>query len=212
MIWYICLAAAVCLLVLSVNFGFNKRFGRLRSLYMLAGCLVASYLLYIPPLFAFYEPTVAIFGGFVNVFRIISLDADYFALQEIIKQSISSEFIGQLYYFILAVMHVVLPAASAFTAVTLIAEYMTEIQIKALKKKKRALHIFSALTSESVLLAKDIRANTKKCDILFLDGKEDTDHSELKQSLRCSVLRENIQNIKAKAKNRQVYYSCGAYQ
>ena len=206
--WYICMAVAVAILLLVVKLFLSKSLGKKRMLYIVLCCMAATYALYIPPLFAGHEPIAAILGGFMNTLRVISLDADYLQVAAIVANNISVPLLAKVYHLLLALVHTLLPAVSAMTAVTLIIQYLTEMQIGSIQRKKLPLHVFSRLNYESVMLARDIRAHDKKCDILFLDNKENSDYTDLQQELRCTVLNEQVQNVKARANKRQVCYYC----
>ena len=208
MVWYICMGLAVLLLLFLTKLAFSKSLGKKRMIYVVLCCMVAAYILYLPPLLCKHEPIAAILGGLMNTLRVISLDADYLQVAEIVRDSIPVEFLAKCYHLLLALVHILLPAVSAMTAVTLVVQYLTEMQINSIKRRSMPLHVFSRLDYESVMLARDIRAHDKKCDILFLDNKENSDYTDLQQELRCSVLNERVQNIKAQAKKRKVYYYC----
>ncbi len=208
MLWYICMTLAVLILLLVTKLAFTKSLGRKRMLYVVLCCMAAAYALYIPPLFCNYEPIAAILGGFMNTLRVISLDADYLQVSAIIYDNISVPLLARVYHLLLALVHILLPAVSAMTAVTMVIQYLTEMQISSIKRRKLPLHVFSRLNYESVMLARDIRAHDKKCEILFLDNKENSDYTDLQQELRCAVLNEQVQNVKARAKNRKVCYYC----
>ncbi len=208
MFWYICMALAVLALAIAARVVCNKDLGRKRMFYVAVCCMVAAYTLYLPPHFCSYEPIAAILGGLMNTLRVISLDADYLGVSHLIRENIPIPLLEKCYHLLFALVHVLLPVASAMTAVTVVVQYLTQMQIHFIKKRKQALHVFSKLNYESVMLARDIRSHDKKCDILFLDNKEESDHADLQQELHCTVVNEQVHNIKAQAAKRKVCYYC----
>lgn len=208
MLWYVCFALTVLIGVLMVQTIFSPRFGKTRILYIMFGCLAVAYILYIPPFFMLYNPITALFGNFINVLQVISLDADYLMFYELIQNEIEIELISNLYSVLLALIHVVLPAVSAMTAVTLVVQLFNSFQISIIKKRKRNLHIFSQLNYRSITLARDLRKYDKKSEIIFLGNKDEAESPDLQQELRCTIIGEQVESIRASATNRKVINYC----
>lgn len=209
MIWYICFVLAVILIGVMAKLALAKSLGRLRIVYVMLGCLAMTYILYIPPFFTLYDLSAALFGGFINVLQVISLDADHLQFYDLIRHEIPIRVFSELYYVLLALIHVLLPAVSALTAATLVIQCLSELQLKRIvRQQKKTLYVFSQVTDEAIVLARDIRKNDKKGDILFLDGGNDTELLELRRELRGCVLNEKMENLRFTAKTRSIHYYC----
>ena len=208
MIWCLSFLAAILLLGIAVRFFFARSMGKLRFLAVLGGCAASAFALYVPPFFLQYGFFPALFGNLINMLQIVTLDAGYLDSYSIAAESISSELARNVYFVALAVIHILLPAVSAMTALTLIMQCLTQMRLSGLKRRKRTLHVFSHVNARSEMLARDIRANDKRCDILFLSSGDDRDYSDLRSDLHCSVIDEQIGNLEADARRRKVYYYC----
>jgi len=208
MIWCICFAVAALILWAVVHLALARNLGKLRFLAVVGGCAASAFVMYIPPYFLQYSFSTALFGNLINMLQIISLDADYLAHYDFAGTLIQSEPWLNVYFFGIAVIHFLLPAVFAMTAITLIMQCLTQLRISGLKRRKRTLHVFSHVNARSEMLARDIRSNDKRCDIVFLTSGDDRDYSDLRSDLRCSVLDEKIENVEADARRRKVYYYC----
>ena len=176
--------------------------------YILLISLTIGYVIYIPPFLTSYDSISAICGCFVNTIQIVTLEADYLAYYDLIGEELGSGVFYDIYSLMLAVVHLAIPAISALTAVTLIAQYVTKLNVNKIKRGKKTLHVFSQIKEESIIFARDIRKNDRKCEILFLDSKDKSEYSDLRHELHCKILDESIENIRADAKKRNVYYYC----
>lgn len=208
MLWYICLGLSMALIFAAIHCFINKKYGLMRYVYVLLCCFGTAYVIYIPPFFANYNPVAAIFGAFINMLQVVSLDADYLAFYETIKVALGDGFSAEVYEAVLAIVHFSLPAVSAMTAVTMILQCLTQIRMRLVRNTKRNLYVFSEVNYNSETLATDIRKFDPRGEILFLEQNNDLDHSGLQDALGCTVLDEQIENIRAKAKNRKVQYYC----
>ncbi len=208
MIWYICFAIVLALLGVIIYFAFDKRVSRVRMFYILLVCLCMAYVIYIPPFFLSYNFISASCACFINVLQLITIDADYLAFYDLIFEKLGSGIFADVYIAALGLIHIILPAVSALTAVTLIAQYITKLRVNGVKRGNKTLHVFSQIKEESIIFARDIRKNDKKCEIIFLDDKDKSEYSDLRHELRCKILDEKIENIRANAKKRKVYYYC----
>lgn len=208
MIWYVCLAVVLVLIGFVLKLVFDKKFARMRMFYVMLCCFLMAIALYIPPYFTNYDFITALWGCLINVLQVISLDADYLFFYKDIASGIGADAVTAVYVFLLGTVHVALPAVSALTAVTLFVQYLTRIRMSLVKRSNKTVHIFSQVREESIVLARDIRNHDKKCEIIFLDDKDKSDYADLRFELRCKVLEERIENIKASAKTRKVYYYC----
>ena len=208
MTWYICFFLSAVLAAALVVIAFTRRLGVMRVFYAMLALLLAAYLIYIPPFFHEYSPTAALFGGLINVLQVISLDADYGAFYDLISAELHGGAFAQLYFFLLAAIHFLLPTVSAMSAITLVARCLTRMQLGLIRLRKRPLYIFSEINSRSVSLARDIRAHEKRCDILFLSDGDGPDPGELRRELGCRVLNEKVETVRTAAPGRTVHYYC----
>ena len=208
MLWFLCLCIAAVLLLAAFGLILRKKLGLMRFLYAVIMLLVSTFVIYIPSFFAQHDFVAALFGNFFNTLQVLTLDAEYLDNYELICQMISTPWLAQAYEWVLALLHILLPAVSAMTAVTLVVRCLTQLQLRRLRNAGRDLHVFSCVNYESQILAADIRRNDSRAELVFLESDNDMDHSDLRDSLICSVLEEKIENIRAKARNRKVYYYC----
>lgn len=208
MIWSLCLCITGMLLLAALGLILWRKRGLMRFLYAVITLLLATFVIYIPPFFMQHGFVAAFFGNFFNTLQVLTLDAGYLDNYELISQMVSAPWLRQAYECVLAVLHILLPAVSAMTAVTLVVRCLTQLQLRRLRNARRDLHVFSCVNYESQILAADIRRNDARAELIFLETDNDMDHSDLRDSLICSVLEEKIENIRAKAKNRKVYYYC----
>ena len=208
MIWYICFLLCVLIGGAALKLALDRKRGGMRILYLVLGCLAVAYILYIPPFFEQYGFAAALFGCFINVMQVISLDADYLFFYDLIMGELGAGVFANLYLAFLAVLHFLLPVVSAMTAVTLIVRCLAQIRLGMIKQHRKPLHVFSQINNRAVLLAGDIARREKKCDILLLGESEGPLQPELQQRLHCTVLSEKIGNIRADARRRKVYYYC----
>ena len=208
MLWIICLALAMLLLLGAVWLLLKKKLGLMRFLYAMFALLAAAHVIYIPPFFTQHDPIAAFFGNLMNTLQVLTLDAGYLDQYEVICEALTSPWITQAYELVLAVLHIALPAVSATAAVTLLMRCLTQLQLRRLRRQKQNLYVFSQVNYKSQILAEDIRKNDPEGQILFLETDNDADHTQLRNDLRCSVMEESIENVRAKAKNRKVHYYC----
>lgn len=208
MIWAICFLIAVLIAAVVIKIVFDKNLGRTRIIFVMLGCLAIAYILYIPPFFRQYDFTAALLGCFINAMQVISLDADYLFFYDLIAGELGVGVFANLYFTFLAAMHLILPAVSAMTAVTVIMRCLTQMQIGLLKKNKKPLYVFSQINYKSILLARDIYSHSKRCDILFLDDPDDSDYTDLQQELHCIILNETVETVHPDTRRRKVHYYC----
>lgn len=210
MIWTVCLAIAALIAAVVGKLAVDRNLGRSRIIYALLGCLAITYVLYIPPFFLQYDFVAALLGCFINIMQVISLDADYLGFYDLIAGELGSGLFSKIYFTVLALMHFLLPAVSAMTAVTVILRCLTQMQIGLLKRHKRPLYIFTQINYRSVRLARDIFRHDKKCDILFLQSAEENGHDDLRRELHCVILDATAASIRPEAGKRKVHFYCFA--
>lgn len=208
MLWNICLVAAALCAIAAVWVALQKKLGRLRLLYVLLGCVLMAYILYIPPFFLQFDFVAALLGCFLNTLQVISLDADYLEFYDLILHALGGGVRFRLYFACLAAMHFLLPAVSAMTAVTVILRCLTQLRIAVQKRHRRPLYVFNQINYRSLLLARDIHRRSGKCDILFLNDPEAADYTDLQQELHCMILNESVDTVCPDSTRRRVDYYC----
>ena len=206
--WIVCFIIAAVMMLGVFHFLFNKKAGKIKTMYILMLCAATVYVLYIPKFFWDYTFFAAVFTGVVNLIKVVAIDAEYTVTYEALKEICGDCFFTNVYYAFTAIMHVVLPAVSAMTALTVVYSWFKRLELKSIVKKKKDIHIFSSFTYKALILARDIRKNDKNCDILFLEVSDEVDHSDIMHELDCKMANETIDVVKARAVDRKVYYYC----
>ena len=208
MIWIVCFVIALVFIGTAAKIALDKNMGSTRIIYAMLCCLAATYVMYIPPFFIQYGGVAALLGCFVNAMQVITVDADYLFFYDLIVGELGGGFFTKLYFIVLAAMHFLLPAVSAMTAVTVIMRCLTQLQIGFMKKHRKNLHVFTQINSRSIMLARDVHAADKKCDILFLDESEQSDFTELQQELHCVILNEKVGDVLPNTRRRKAHFYC----
>ena len=205
--WYICFALAIALLIALVVIALNKKWGMMRALYCMIGLAVMGFVLYIPSFLAAHSVVTAMLSNFIHVLQILSLDADPLMCYEQILEALGTP-VGQIYNFLVALVHAALPVVSAMTAVTLILRLMTGLRMWLLRGGRRDLFIFSQMNEASLILAEDIRKHHATCRIVFLGDPDAPEFLPHRDRIRCQVLDGTMETLHAAAKKRQVHYYC----
>ncbi len=208
MIWTICLLISIAIAIVVIRVAFDKNMGKTRMLYVMAGCLLISYLLYIPAFWNQYEPIAALFGCLINTMQVISMDADYLAFYDLIVSKLGLGLYSRFYFAFLAAMHFLLPIVSAMTAVTVILSCLTQMRVGLLKRHRKHLYVFSQINEKSIVLARDIYNHDNRSDILFLHDPDAEDYSDLQQEMHCSIINEPIENVHPDMRRRSVHFYC----
>ncbi len=148
------------LLVIGVKEYVSERSGVSRVV-ITVGCLfAATYVMYIPPFMDTYGILSGIIGNFVQVLRVITIDADITQYYDAITAGTGNSIGAQCYIALLGILHVSLPALSALTAVTVLFRCFSAIQVYFANRRKRPLFVFSEINERSLHLIND-----KKLDI-----------------------------------------------
>ncbi len=206
--WITCFILAVLMMGAAVYFVFDKKAGKIKTMYILLLCALTVYVLYIPKFFWDYSFFAAFFTGIVNLIKVVAIDAEYTVTYDALKAICGDNLFANVYYGFVAVMHVALPAVSAMTALTVVYTWFKRLELKSIAKRKKDIHIFSSFNYEALILARDIRQNDQNCDILFLEVSDDIDHSDLIRELGCKMANDSIDAVKVRAVDRKVYYYC----
>lgn len=206
--WYICFGVALAIIAIGICLMLDQKRGMMRIFYGLIGLMSVGFVLYIPPFFKDYDGLTAIVSNFLNVLKMISLDANCLEYYHTILANLGNGFFAYLYNALLMLVHAALPVVSAMTAVTLIMRCLSMLQIRMLRGSSKTLYVFSQVNYQSTILAEDISKSDPKGKIVFLEPSSEADHTGLRDRIHCAVLDESIENIRAKAKRRQVHYYC----
>lgn len=212
-LWLACFILTILLLGGAIAVFFIKRIGIMRFLYTVGGCSVAAYCVYLPLYVTRYDLLPALLGNLIKTLKVISLDDHAMESCEYVRQ-----FLGQYgqthdalcfaYEILIAIVHLLLPLIFAVTAVTLLMRCIARLHLGKLRQSRKVQHIFSEVNYKSTLLAKNIRQERPKDEIIFLEEDREKDHADLRESVRCTILNEQIENVHARAKKREVHYYC----
>jgi len=208
LLWIVCLVLTLVLVGASAWIFLSKGKGTMRFLLGMALCVCATYIIYIPVYMLSYDVGAGLLGNVVNVLKVISLDADFLAYYDALRQMLGTGIFVQVYETVLAAMHILLPAVFAFTAVAIIMQCLAQLRLSVLRWQKRNLYVMSEVNDKAVMLAEDIRVHDPKGEILFMEEDDSRDHTDLRDRLHCAILDAKIQNVRAQAKGRKVHYYC----
>ncbi len=206
--WIICFVLAFILVIGAFFSIAAKKYGSGRLVLAMGLLLAAAYIIYIPQYFGAYDYATAFLGGFINLLQIISLDADFLSFRDLVIENLGNGFFVRLFFSLLAVIHLALPAVSAMTAVTIVVSWLDRLKMGIISGKKNNLYIFSELNSDTITLAKNIRKTDAKGELLFLDKTDSDETADIRKLLRCSIMPENISQFNIQALRRQVYIYC----
>lgn len=208
MIWYVCLCLGMLLLLSAGRVALNERLGKLRSGIALLLLLAATYVFYIPAFLDSYDLLSALLANTVNVMQVISLDADYLAVYDLIRASLPQTLLWKLYLLLLGVIHILLPVTAAMTAFTFLLHYITNVQALFADRRGGDIYIFSELNDGSEALARDIRAAHPKANLVFAGCSDQDSLLKLRQELHCIVRYDRICAWKSRKKSGEIYYFC----
>lgn len=173
MIWIICAVLAVILIVLSVVSGLlKKKDGSLRMVAVLACLFAATFVIYIPIFFSSYDFLLALAGNLVNLIRIVTTDIGVTEFYETIAMETESVLLTRIYAGIAGLLHLVLPAVSALTAVKVLFGCFAYMRLALANRGKKPMYVFSEINERSVQLAKNLKK--QKCNVVFAGSAEDT--------------------------------------
>lgn len=209
MIWYICFVLALILLGMTIRKLLDGNEGQLRFAKALLLFLAVAYVLYIPIYFLEYDPMAALFADLINLFQLISLDADYLGYYDEIAAGIQFGFIRRTYFLLLGFVHTLMPLATIFTAFTVILHYLSDLRLGIINRKKNSVYIFSEFNDRSLNLARNIHKVEPKASIIFEKTDDDDKHNDVRDALRCMFRFDRITDCSIKMKeDRKVYFYC----
>lgn len=208
MIWYVSLCVGVLLIVLAIRCLLRKKLGDLRAGMALLLLLAATYIFYIPAFLDSYDLMAALLANVVNMMQVISLDADYLAFYDLIREALSAEILWKGYLLLLGLLHIMLPLVTAMTAFTFLLHYITNVQSMFADRRGGDTYIFSELNERSECLARDIRANHPSVHLIFSNCSDQDSLLKLRRELNCITDYDRIHARKRGNKPREVYYFC----
>lgn len=207
MVWLICALVSVALIATSARTYLNKKGGFTHIVIALSCLLLATYVVYIPPYFAAYGVIPALIGNLVNVLGIVTIDSDTTRFYELINNNISNDLLAQLYILLLGLLHVLLPAVSALTAVTVLFRCFSSIQLFLANRRKRPMFVFSEANDKALFLAKNL--SKMNCDIIFSNCSADLIGIDATGKSGCIFKEVGISDLGIKSrKGKDIYFFC----
>jgi hypothetical protein len=168
---------------------------------------VATYIIYLPAFLKTYDVLSGLIGSLVHVLQVITIDADIMGCYDVINEGISSSLFFHMYMVLLGVLHLILPTASALSAVTVLFRCFSSMQLFFASHCKKPLFIFSEVNERSLQLAKSLK--DIKCDIVFANSDADSLSSESDNNQGFIYKEESISEMNVKAKRgKDIYYFC----
>lgn len=207
MIWLICAVATIFLIAGSIRMYFSKSNSALKMVCVLGCLFAATFVIYIPPHFIAYGLLPGVIGNLVHTLRIVTIDADVTQFFNLIIQEIPDTILSKIYIVLLGVVHIVLPAVSALTAITVLLQCFSSVQLFFANKSKRPMFVFSETNERSIHLAKSLQHT--KCDIVFANSTADKlgDTFLGKHKLICKE--ESISELEIQCKKeKNIYFFC----
>lgn len=207
--WYICLAAALILMVLAAKAGISRRYGPARIGLVLVELASATFIIYIPIFFSLYAPATAVFSDIINVFQVVSLDADYGAFYDMINEGTGIRSVGQVYMVVLGVLHFLMPVVSFLAVYSLLVLCYSSLQMFFVNLHRCPLYVFSVQNEHALDLARDIQRNIRRCDIVFTDCSDSERRKDDSIRQRFVFHPSPLQKIGFENRNRKdIYYFC----
>ena len=206
MLWLACAIVAASLIVLGVKIYMTKGKGVSRVVYALILLVSATYVAYIPPFHYTYGLLPGVVANLVHVLRVITVDADVTEMYSAVTDGINNGTMAQAYIIMLGMLHVLLPAVSAFTAITVLLRCLSSMQMFIVNRHKRPVFIFSEINERSVHLAKSLER--LKCDIVFANSTADSINSKITVQNFVVYKEEVITELPINVKNKDCYFFC----
>lgn len=207
MIWLVCALTAILLVAAGVRAYLCEK-NRVSRVVFVLGCLfVATYIAYIPPFYVSYGLLVGAIGNLVHTLQIATIDADVMQFYDVIIGEIRCDVFVRIYIALLGVLHVTLPAISALTAVTVLLQCFSSIQLFFANKRKRPMYVFSEVNERSLHTAKSL--GHTKCDIVFAGSAVDALNSEIRNRHGIIFKEEAISELAVRSrKGKDIYFFC----
>ena len=181
-LWFICLAVTLIMLVRGLFVSLNQGYGKFRVAISLIYILGATYVIYFPifVLNTSFPDNVlgAVFDNVLNVFYTISFEAKLSDYYEVITAAFAElPFMAWIYQLVRGVVHVLAPVVSLASAYTVFVSCIASIRLRFLAGKQRDVYIFADANEVSVGLAKQISAHYvesgKRAEFVFCSACED---------------------------------------
>lgn len=207
MIWTICAILTAMMLISACKLFFTKKYGSLRIAVVLFFLLLAAYVVYIPPFVSSFDLMSALIGDLINVFQVISLDADYLGFYDVVNSAVQTDALVYIYLILLGVIHALLPVVSALTAVTVLFRCFSSLQLWFADHRKKTIYIFSEFNERSLQLAKSLK--TYKSNIVFANYDSEAYAGSYRERTNYIFKEESLSEVKLKHRaDKEVYYFC----
>lgn len=207
MIWVICAIISILMLVLSARAYLDKRSGSLRVVYVLACLFIATYFGYMPVFVSLYDIVSAIVGDFVHILQVVTIDANVTEYYDVINTGTGGAVFTKAYMLLLGILHVILPAVSALTAVTVLFRCFSSMRLGIATTCRKPLFVFLEENERSLQLAKSLE--NVKCNIVFCNSTDDGLNNKNDSKVGIIFKEESISEINIRAKKgRDVYFFC----
>lgn len=209
MIWYICAVASLLLMVSAVKSALNKKYGIARVGFVLSKLAIATFVIYIPIFFELYNVVTAVFSDIINIFQVISLDADYTAFYDMVTEEIASPLFAKSYMALIGLLHFLMPTVSLIAVYNIFMLCYSSIQMFFVNIHKKDLYVFTEQNQHSLSLAKDVSTNIGKCDILFLNCPPNDQNEGISKDKRYIFHQSTLKKIHIEnKKNKNTYFFC----
>ena len=208
MLWIVCFIISLLLTAAGVNELFAKRHGKLRYALVCISLAAASIAIYWPYYFLQHNVYNTTLSSVFNTMQMIALNSDFYGIFEVAREQIGSSLLGDLYICLLAVIHILLPLATIFTAYNIIAYCLAHAKLTLKHLSSDDIFVFSACSAKTEFLARDINEkHGKKAAFIFVRKKDDdaidTDTADL---LNHILYDDDIAKIKIKLKKSRLLY------
>ncbi|MDR0405309.1 MAG: hypothetical protein LBH54_00800, partial [Clostridiales bacterium] len=160
--WYVCLTVSLLFIVLSAIAVIIKKLKNNHK-YAVAclSLLCAGYIIYLPYFNSRYSVANALIANLFHLMQIVSLDADFFSVNEVCFSQVNNIVFAEIYSFAVAVIHIALPLLLLLSAINLLRFFLTEFSAWHICRKNNNFYVFSQFNEKSRLLAEDMKRNLK---------------------------------------------------
>lgn len=208
MVWYICIAITLALLVLGILFFVKTKlnvFVKLISL--LLTLFISTFIIYLPIYVESDNLLYGIFANFVHTLQVITVDTDFSEFHSVIATGITSPIFYYLYTLIRGSLHLLLPLVSAFSAFNVLIKCLSSFELFFASQKKTPMYIFSEYNERSLAFTDSLKDT--KCDIVFTEIDDDTLTNKRANKRSFIYKEESICALEpCKTKDKEVHYFC----
>lgn len=207
MIWIICAILSVIMIALSVKTYFDKKNGSLRVVLVLVYLFVATYVIYLPVFFFEYDLLSGLIGNIVNVLQVITIDADVMQYYNLINNEAGHFIFAEFYMVLIGLLHIIMPAVSALSAVTVLFRCFSSLQLFFANNGKKPMFVFSEVNEQALQLVKSLE--NIKCDIVFANSSDDSLSNESDKKRGFIFKDETISELNIRSKRgKEIYLFC----